>query len=168
MKQVYRIDADGFYLEPVLVHAEKMSVEVLIPNPAYVPPKNVLEDNTEELPESENGSTDEREGEVEVEVEESHLESEFIIQVFYREVYNIPEDCLEVAPPSFYKPKWDGEKWVEIGQRPESGPPEMLIEEKLATLERENRMLFLKNDTLADQYQFLEDVITEMIVTTLP
>lgn len=38
MRQVYRIDEDGFYIEPVLVHPEKVPVEVLVPNPLYVPP----------------------------------------------------------------------------------------------------------------------------------
>ena len=37
MKQVYRIDVNGFYLEPVLVMPEKVPVEVQVPNPNYVP-----------------------------------------------------------------------------------------------------------------------------------
>lgn len=46
MKQVYRIDADGFYLEPVLVMPEKVPVEVQVPNPNYVP--EIPEEPTEE------------------------------------------------------------------------------------------------------------------------
>ncbi|MBA4294339.1 hypothetical protein C0431_15370 [bacterium] len=46
MKQVYRIDADGFYLEPVLVMPEKVPVEVQVPNPNYVP--EIPEESTEE------------------------------------------------------------------------------------------------------------------------
>lgn len=38
MRQVYRIDEEGFYIEPVLVHPEKVPVEVQVPNPLYVPP----------------------------------------------------------------------------------------------------------------------------------
>lgn len=46
MKQVYRIDTDGFYLEPVLVMPEKVPVEVQVPNPNYVP--EIPEESTEE------------------------------------------------------------------------------------------------------------------------
>ena len=61
MKQVYRIDANGFYLEPVLVMPEKVQVEVQVPNPNYVPEiseepiqepvdGSVIEDVVEESP----------------------------------------------------------------------------------------------------------------------
>lgn len=68
-------------------------------------------------------------------------EPEFITQVFYEEVYTIPEDCVEVAPPPFYKPRWDGEQWVEEGERPADPPHVPTPEEKIAAQEEEITML---------------------------
>ena len=50
MKQVYRIDADGFYLEPVLIVPEKVPVEVQVPNPNYAPeiPEEPNEETTDD------------------------------------------------------------------------------------------------------------------------
>ncbi|KAB2860964.1 MAG: hypothetical protein F9K39_14375 [Exiguobacterium chiriqhucha] len=66
------------------------------------------------------------------------------------------------------KPRFVDGVWTDAGHLPEPLPNELTVTEKLATMERDNRMLRLKNDILANQYQFLEDVITEMIVATLP
>ena len=50
MKQVYRIDSDGFYLEPVLVMPEKVPVEVQVPNPNYAPeiPEEPIEETVDD------------------------------------------------------------------------------------------------------------------------
>lgn len=67
-----------------------------------------------------------------------------------------------------YKPRLVDGGWVDEGLPPKPQPIMPTIEDKVAALERENRMLRLQNETIANQYQFLEDVITEMIVSTLP
>lgn len=67
-----------------------------------------------------------------------------------------------------YKPRFVAGEWVEEGQAPEPQPVEPTVDEKVSALERDNQLLRLQNDVLADQYQFLEDVVTEMIVTTMP
>jgi len=81
-------------------------------------------------------------------VEEPFVEPEFITQIFYEEVYNIPEDCVEVAPPSFYKPKWDGEKWIEMGERPADPPHVPTARELIAVLQEENAALKQENEKI--------------------
>lgn len=39
------------------------------------------------------------------------------------------------CPGGFYRPKWDGKKWVEGGEKPEEPPPEPTTEERLSALE---------------------------------
>ena len=39
------------------------------------------------------------------------------------------------APGGFYRPRWDGEKWVEGGTAPDPVPTEPTIEERLAAVE---------------------------------
>lgn len=75
MRQVYRIDSDGFYVEPVILTNE--------------------------------GSAD------------------------------LPADCVEMAPPSFYKAKWDGSKWTEAGEAPEV-VPRVTVSERLKEVEAES------------------------------
>lgn len=77
-----------------------------------------------------------------------------------------PSDCVEEAPPSFYKAKWQDGKWVEAGQAPSTEPAPLTTEQRIAALEKENKMYKLKLDAQADQYQFLEDVVTEIILMT--
>lgn len=55
MRQVYRIDKDGFYIEPILL---------------------------------------------------------------FKETDIVPDDCVEVMPPSMYKAHWTGSEWVEAGEPP--------------------------------------------------
>ncbi|MCM3763434.1 hypothetical protein [Neobacillus niacini] len=46
------------------------------------------------------------------------------------------EIAIEVEPAQgFYIPKWDGEKWVEGGQKPEQKPQSPTAEERLEMLE---------------------------------
>ena len=80
--------------------------------------------------------------------EEPFVEPEFITQTFYEEVYNIPEDCVEVAPPSFYRPKWDGEKWIEMGERPADPPRTPTSRELIAVLQEENAALKEENEKI--------------------
>lgn len=72
---------------------------------------------------------------------EPEPQPEFITQVFYEEVYTIPVDCVEVAPPPFYRPRWDGEQWVEEGVRPADPPHVPTPEEKIAAQEDQITML---------------------------
>lgn len=72
---------------------------------------------------------------------EPEPQPEFITQVFYEEVYTIPADCVEVAPPPFYRPRWDGEQWVEEGVRPADPPHVPTPEEKIAAQEDQITML---------------------------
>ncbi|WP_215085589.1 hypothetical protein [Exiguobacterium sp. s78] len=120
MKQVYRIDGDGFYLEPVVLHLETIEVEVELPIP-------ILEEEVEGDIKSEDSPVEEQESELETldeppydvpEIEEepgeeTSEEAEVEIPqpnkiIVLEYVYNVPEDCIEVCPPSFYKAKWNG------------------------------------------------------------
>lgn len=103
MRQVYRMDQDGYYIEPVILFDDDEAV---------------------------------------------------------------PADCVEIMPPSFYKAKWNGEEWIETGEKPVPVDPYVSPEERIIALEKENRMYKLKLDAQADQYQFLEDVVTEIILMT--
>lgn len=138
MKQVYKIDSDGYYLEPVVLHPryEEQEVEVT-PDPYTDEQGNVIRPKP-------------------------YKEIQTVA------VYDVPEDCVEEQPPSYYKARWQDGEWVEAGQAPEPQPVEPTVDEKVLALERDNQMLRLQNQALADQYQFLEDVVTEMIVTTMP
>lgn len=43
---------------------------------------------------------------------------------------------LDVTPAQgLYKPKWDGDKWIETGQAPEPTPQELTEKERLDNLE---------------------------------
>lgn len=73
MKQVYKINAEGFYVEPILI-------------PNYFELVNPSLDELEDLPED----------------------------YTMPEPYVFPEDCIQVPPPNgLYKPKWNGEEWLE-------------------------------------------------------
>lgn len=76
MRQVYRIDSNGFYVEPVILMTDE-------------------------------GGAD------------------------------LPANCVEVAPPSFYKAKWDGTKWIEVGAAPEV-EPRVTVGERLKEVETES------------------------------
>jgi hypothetical protein len=104
MKQVYKIDIDGYYLEPVIIGDEE----------------------------------------------------------------KLPDDCVYEQPPSFYKAKWQYGEWLEDGQAPVTDPAKPSLEDKIALLEKENELLKLQNKNLADQYEFLEDVVEELIIVTMP
>lgn len=138
MKQVYRIDDDGYYIEPHIIYPR------------------IKERETEVTPE-----TFEEE-------EEDNVTSKPYVMIEKYELYDVPDDCVEMKPPSYFCARWLGDEWMETGTLPETLPQPPTLDEKVATLERDNRLLRLQNDTLSDQYQFLEDVITEMIVATLP
>ena len=62
---------------------------------------------------------------------------------------------LDVEPAQgLYAPKWDGEKWIETGQAPESLPHEPTIEERLAQTEE-----LLQTVTMAfTEYVFAQDM----------
>lgn len=99
--------------------------------------------------------------------EEPFVEPEFITQTFYEEVYNIPEDCVEVAPPSFYKPKWDGEKWIEMGERPEDPPHVPTADEKIESLQEENLVNMLAmTDMYEENIRLKEDNMNTMLALT--
>ena len=99
--------------------------------------------------------------------EEPFVEPEFITQTFYEEVYNIPEDCVEVAPPSFYKPKWDGEKWIEMGERPADPPHVPTADEKIESLQEENLVNMLAmTDMYEENIRLKEDNMNTMMALT--
>ena len=166
MKQVYRIDADGFYLEPVVLPLETIKVEVELPIPVIEeevegeiksegspveeqesepeilddPPYDVPE--IEEEPGEEAESIEETSEEAEVEIPQSNK----IIVLEY--VYNVPEDCIEVCPPSFYKAKWNGNEWVEVGEAPPESPRKITNRELIEQLQKENESLKAENDQM--------------------
>lgn len=90
----------------------------------------------------------------------------YIEPVILSDAEPVPADCVEIMPPSFYKAKWIGEEWIEAGEKPAPVDPYVSPEERIVALEKENRMYKLKLDAQANQYQFLEDVVTEIILMT--
>ena len=94
MKQVYRMDEEGFYIEPVVI------------------PQG---------------------GEM-------------------------PSDCVEIPPPSFYKARWQGGQWIETGEAPEAVQPIPTIEERMEKLQQDN-------EKLASNVAYLEDMI---VILTMP
>lgn len=58
-------------------------------------------------------------------------------------------------------------KWQPFNPAP-SQPPDKPFSERLKDMERKNQMLQLQNQAQTTQYQFLEDVVTELILTTMP
>ena len=57
--------------------------------------------------------------------------------------------------------------WVPF-DTPEALPVEKPFSERIEELEQENQILTLRNEANATNYEFLEDVVTELILTTLP
>ena len=47
-------------------------------------------------------------------------------------------------------------------------PDDKPFSERLRDMERKNQLLQLQNQAQTTQYQFLEDVVTELILTTMP
>lgn len=162
MKQVYRIDGEGFYLEPLILHPEIEERRELLPplevtDPVATPvdghgdPIEVPEEPVEESPEEPIEEIPEEpvEGEPEETVEETTEglldrpslsvieEGEDRYYVYFEEVYNIPEDCVEVAPPSYFKPKWVTNKWVEAGVKPVTPEALPTVDEKVESLEQQ-------------------------------
>lgn len=79
MRQVYRIDNDGIYIEPVLL---------------------------------------------------------------FKEDDKVPTDCIELMPPSFYKAKWTGAEWIEVGTKPKA-PLYKSMEEELQEVKQVLDMLLM-------------------------
>lgn len=90
----------------------------------------------------------------------------YIEPVVLKDGEAIPADCVEIMPPSFYKAKWVDHEWFEVGEPPVPVDPYISPELKIAALEKDNKMLRLQLNTQSEQYQFLEDVVTEIIIMT--
>lgn len=57
--------------------------------------------------------------------------------------------------------------WVPL-DAPEAPAENKLFSERVAELEKDNRLLKLQNEAHTTNYQFIEDVVTELILTTMP
>ena len=57
--------------------------------------------------------------------------------------------------------------WVPL-DAPETPAEDKPFSERVAELEKENRLLKLQNEAHTTNYQFIEDVVTELILTTMP
>jgi glycine/D-amino acid oxidase-like deaminating enzyme len=57
----------------------------------------------------------------------------FLEDAFVSEITPLTIETL--CPDGFYRPRWDGEKWVEGGAPPTPEPPIPTQEERLAALE---------------------------------
>ncbi|WP_214780994.1 hypothetical protein [Exiguobacterium sp. S3] len=57
--------------------------------------------------------------------------------------------------------------WVPLDV-PETPAEDKPFSERVAELEAENKLLKLQSEAHATNYQFLEDVVTELIITTMP
>lgn len=128
MKQVYKIDNEGYYVEPVILYPREEEQEFEVTPDPYTD-----EDNNVIRP-------------------DSYTETRKVA------VYDVPEDCVEEKPPSYYKAKWQDCEWVEAGQEPEEPAHIPTNDEKVATLEQQNEQL--KNSVA-----FLEDMI---VILTMP
>lgn len=165
MKQVYRIDNDGFYLEPVVLHLETIEVEVELPIPVIEEEviegeienedspveeqetePEILDEPPYDIPETEEVEETESVEETPEEAEEEIPQPNKIIVLEY--VYNVPEDCVEVAPPSFYKAKWDGNEWIEVGVKPPEPPHKVTNREMIEQLQKENDTLKAENEQI--------------------
>lgn len=137
MKQVYRIDGDGFYLEPLVLHPELEERRELLP------PLPVKEEDTEEPVEEPVEDTEEPVEEPSEELTLSRPSLNIIedgedrYYVYFEEVYHIPEDCVEEPPPSYFKPKWVTNKWVEAGTEPPAPETLPTVDEKVESLEQQ-------------------------------
>lgn len=63
-----------------------------------------------------------------------------------------------------YKPRFVDGKWVEEGAPPVVQTPQLTLEEKITALEKDNKTLRLQISAAVEQNQFLEDVVTEIIL----
>lgn len=184
MKQVYRIDGDGFYLEPVVLYLETIEVEVELPIP-------VIEEEVESEVESEDSPVEEQESEPETldeppydvpETEEEPVEDDEPVEETLEEtgeeipqpnkiivleyVYNVPEDCVEVAPPSFYKAKWDGDEWIEVGEAPPEPPHKVTNREMIEQLQDEAlSMMIALTDGYEEQLAAQDKMVNESTET---
>lgn len=128
MKQVYKIDSEGYYIEPVILYPREEEQEFEVtPEPYTDDDNNVIRPD-------------------------SYTETRKVA------VYDVPDDCVEPQPPSYYKARWQGEEWIEVGHAPEQEPQPPTTDEKVATLEQQNEQL--KNSVA-----FLEDMI---VILTMP
>lgn len=57
--------------------------------------------------------------------------------------------------------------WVPL-DAPETPAEDKPFSERVAELESENKLLKLQSEAHTTNYQFLEDVVTELIITTMP
>lgn len=57
--------------------------------------------------------------------------------------------------------------WVPL-DAPETPAEDKPFSERVAELEAENKLLKLQSEAHTTNYQFLEDVVTELIITTMP
>lgn len=177
MKQVYRIDNDGFYLEPVVLHLETIEVEVELPIPVIEEVEGEIEneDSPVEEQESEPEILDEPPYDVpeteEEPVEETTEEAEEDIPqpnkiIVLEYVYNVPEDCVEVAPPSFYKAKWDGDEWIEVGEAPPEPPHKVTNREMIEQLQDEAlSMMIALTDGYEEQLAAQDKMVNESTET---
>lgn len=70
----------------------------------------------------------------------------------YAEVYEYPEYCTEVpVPTSYYKPVWDGEKWIET-----------ITEEELEEMNKPKPQEPTELEKLQDQVEFLADQVADL------
>ena len=128
MKQVYKTDMDGYYIEPVILYPRYEEEEYTVTPEPY---------------------TDER-GNI--------IRPESYMETRTAEVYDVPDDCVEAKPPSYYKAQWRENEWHETGQAPVAEPQPPTTEEKVANLEEEN-------EDLKSSIAFLEDMI---VILTMP
>ena len=77
--------------------------------------------------------------------------------------YNTTENPF---PDGLFHPRFIDGEWVEGGEPPEYPVGYLTVDQKIAALEKENKTLKLKLNAQSDQYQFLEDVVTEIILMT--
>lgn len=103
----------------------------------------------------------------------------YIFETYFIEESNefeISEPCNTSEGNTFYKPKWDGEKWTEGATQDEIDEinkidicPTKTVEERLeeaeqrlAEKDQENKMLKAQVEANASSYEFLESCIMEM------
>lgn len=83
--------------------------------------------------------------------------------------FEITIPCNTCEEDDFYKPKWDGEKWIEGATQEEIEEinkidicPVKTVEERLEEAEQENNLLKAQVEANATNNEFLESCIMEM------
>lgn len=137
MKRVFRVDAQGFFIEPLDIYPTLVSVETF-----PVLPGEVQEDGTIGPP-----------------IHSNEWVDEF--------VYQIPEDCVELPPPSQYRVQWLNGQWIQHELPPAPPPAETDYDRKLNAIVEEAGRIVENLGTVAENSNNLHKESMELNTATM-